>query len=70
MKTVLLVEDSPDDVFFVERAWKKAEISHALRVAMEGGEEVGLHALHPFQQIAFRGVDLRVERLLLSQTPA
>lgn len=40
MKTVLLVEDSPDDVFFVERAWKKAEISHTLRVAKDGREAI------------------------------
>ena len=36
--TILLVEDSPDDVFFFRRALKKACITNPLQVAIDGQE--------------------------------
>ncbi|HWD19369.1 MAG TPA: response regulator [Verrucomicrobiae bacterium] len=38
--TILLVEDSPDDVFFFRRAVKKAEISADTQVASDGLEAI------------------------------
>lgn len=35
-KIILLVEDSPDDVFFMKRALKLAGVTHALEVAEDG----------------------------------
>jgi CheY-like chemotaxis protein len=37
---ILLVEDDPDDVFFIENAFKKAGMTDALRVARDGEEAV------------------------------
>ena len=34
--TILLVEDSPDDVFFLQRAFKRAEIKNPIQVAADG----------------------------------
>ena len=34
--TILLVEDSPDDVFFMKRALKLAGVEHSLQVAQDG----------------------------------
>jgi CheY-like chemotaxis protein len=36
MSTILLVEDSPDDVFFMKRALKQAGVTHSLQVAHDG----------------------------------
>ena len=36
MKTVLLVEDTEDDVFFLKRALKEAQWQHPLRVVTDG----------------------------------
>jgi CheY-like chemotaxis protein len=36
MSTILLVEDSPDDVFFMQRALKHAGVTQALQVAEHG----------------------------------
>jgi CheY-like chemotaxis protein len=36
MKTILVVEDTEDDVFFLLRALKAAEISHPVQVATDG----------------------------------
>ena len=36
MKSVLLVEDDPADVFMMERAWKKAEFQTPLHVVNDG----------------------------------
>ncbi len=37
---ILLVEDDPDDVFFLQEAFKKADMAGALRVARDGEEAV------------------------------
>ena len=37
-RTVLLVEDDESDVLFLKRAFRKAELSHRLEVAMNGRE--------------------------------
>lgn len=39
-RTLLLVEDSPDDVFFMKRALQSAEVTHALQVAVTGEEAI------------------------------
>ena len=39
-KIVLLVEDNPDDVLFMERAFAKAEMSCPLKVARDGRQAV------------------------------
>jgi CheY-like chemotaxis protein len=36
METVLLVEDNPDDIFFVKRAFKANRIAHPLQVVEDG----------------------------------
>jgi CheY-like chemotaxis protein len=36
MKTLLLVEDTEDDVFFLRRALKEAQIDHPLQVVTDG----------------------------------
>ena len=35
-RTVLLVEDSEDDVFFMRLAWEKAGVSNPLQVVQDG----------------------------------
>ncbi len=37
---ILLVEDSPDDVFFMRYALKKAQLEHPLHVATDGEEAI------------------------------
>jgi CheY-like chemotaxis protein len=34
--SILLVEDSADDVFFMQRAWRNAGIAHSLNVVTDG----------------------------------
>ena len=38
--TILLVEDNPDDVFFMQRAFKTAELTNPLHVAEDGQEAI------------------------------
>jgi DNA-binding response OmpR family regulator len=38
---ILLVEDSPDDVFFLQRAFKRAEIKAPLQVVKDGQQALG-----------------------------
>jgi CheY-like chemotaxis protein len=38
--TILLVEDNPDDVFFMQRACKSAGLTNPLQVATDGQEAV------------------------------
>lgn len=38
--TILLVEDNPDDVFFMQRAFKAAAIENPLQVAVDGQEAI------------------------------
>jgi CheY-like chemotaxis protein len=40
MKTILLVEDNEDDVYFMKRAWAKAQVMHDLHVVEDGNEAV------------------------------
>jgi len=40
-RTILLVEDSPDDVFFLQRAFKRAEVKNALQVVKDGQQALG-----------------------------
>lgn len=67
--TVLLVEDDPDDVFFLRDAFKKAGMPDALRVVRDGEEAVayllGLAAyadrtLHPLPALVL--LDLKLPR--------
>jgi CheY-like chemotaxis protein len=39
-KSILLVEDNPDDIFFMEYALKKAEVHAPLRVVRDGQEAI------------------------------
>jgi CheY-like chemotaxis protein len=66
---ILLVEDDPDDVFFMEQAFKKNGESDALRVVRDGEEAVsylqgeGAHAdrsLHPMPSLIL--LDLKLPR--------
>ena len=38
--TILLVEDNPDDVFFMQRAFKATAIENPLQVAVDGQEAI------------------------------
>lgn len=67
--TVLLVEDDPDDVFFLRDAFKKTGMQDALRVVRDGEEAVayllGLAAyadrtLHPLPALVL--LDLKLPR--------
>jgi CheY-like chemotaxis protein len=40
IETILLVEDNPDDVLLIKRAFKKAGLGHSLQVATHGEEAV------------------------------
>jgi CheY-like chemotaxis protein len=40
MKPVLLVEDSPDDIFIMERAWQKVEFVSPLIVVNDGQQAI------------------------------
>lgn len=66
---ILLVEDDPDDVFFLEEAFKRAGLACALRVARDGEEAVayllgqGAYAdrrLHPLPALVL--LDLKLPR--------
>lgn len=39
-RTILLVEDNPDDVFIFKRAWTQAEIRNPLQVVSDGQQAV------------------------------
>ena len=39
-ETVLLAEDSDDDVFFMRRAWKSAEVTNPLQVVRDGQQAI------------------------------
>src|SRR5213083_1355223 len=39
-QTILLVEDDADEVFLIERAFRKAQLSRPLRVARDGQEAI------------------------------
>lgn len=41
-KPILIVEDTPDDVFFLQRAFKKAEIGAPIKVAEDGKRAIEL----------------------------
>jgi CheY-like chemotaxis protein len=41
VKTVLLVEDNPDDVFLMRRVFKKAQIKAQLLVVTDGKQAIG-----------------------------
>ncbi len=36
MKSILLVEDSPEDVFFLQRAFKKSGVTNPVQIAEDG----------------------------------
>ena len=40
MKVILLVEDNPDDVFFMQRAWKAGGLQNPLHVAEDGDQAI------------------------------
>jgi len=65
--TILLIEDSPDDVFFMRRALKKAQINLPLQVAVDGQQALDYLAgagkysartLHPLPSLIF--LDLKL----------
>jgi CheY-like chemotaxis protein len=67
VKTVLLVEDNPDDVFLMQRAFKKARITARLMVVTDGKQAVsylegtGEHdnrQLYPLPELVF--LDLKL----------
>jgi DNA-binding response OmpR family regulator len=43
-RAILLVEDDPNDVFFFQRAMKKAQVTNELLVAQDGQEAINLLA--------------------------
>lgn len=66
---ILLVEDDPDDVFFLTEAFKKAQMIETLRVVRDGEEAIayllgqGAHAdrrLHPIPSLVL--LDLKLPR--------
>ena len=66
---VLLVEDDPDDVFFLQEAFEKAGMAGALRVARDGEEAVAYlmgsaayadRKLHPLPSLVL--LDLKLPR--------
>ena len=68
-ETILLVEDNPDDVLLIKRAFKKAGLPHALRVASHGEDAVDYLAgdggyadreKHPFPSLML--LDLQLPR--------
>ena len=68
-ETILLVEDNPDDVLLIRRAFKKAGLPHALQIATHGEEAVdylaggGSYAdrdKHPFPALVL--LDLQLPR--------
>jgi CheY-like chemotaxis protein len=69
LETILLVEDNPDDVLLLKRAFKKAGLPHALQIASHGEEAVdylagdGRYAdrdKHPFPALML--LDLQLPR--------
>ena len=69
MKTVLLVEDSPDDAFMMKNACKNADVAHSLihledgAIAMDYLAGKGAYAdrtLHPLPDLMF--LDIRMPR--------
>lgn len=68
-QTILLVEDNPDDVLLLQRAFKKAGLSHSLQVVSHGEEAVDYlaggggfadRAQHPFPALML--LDLQIPR--------
>ncbi len=69
MKTVLLVDDNEDDVFFMKMACQRTGIPHAFYVVMDGDAAVhylagtGIYAdrtLHPLPDLVF--LDLKLPK--------
>ena len=69
LETILLVEDNPDDVLLLKRAFKKAGLPHSLQIASHGEEAVdylagdGRYAdrdKHPFPALML--LDLQLPR--------
>ena len=69
LETILLVEDNPDDVLLLKRAFKKAGLPHALQIASHGEEALdylagdGRYAdrdKHPFPALML--LDLQLPR--------
>src|SRR5689334_10022694 len=67
MKTVLLVEDSEDDIFFMKKACEKSPINHHLDVVRDGDEAIEYLAAsgpyakkeyHPIPDLVFLDVKL------------
>lgn len=68
-ETILLVEDNPDDVLLIKRAFKKAGLPHSLQIASHGEEAVDYLAgdggyadreKHPFPALLL--LDLQLPR--------
>ncbi|HMJ89412.1 MAG TPA: response regulator [Candidatus Acidoferrum sp.] len=64
---ILLVEDNEDDIFFMQRAFEKAELTNPLHVIMDGHEAINYldgrggfadRAAHPFPDFIF--LDLKL----------
>ena len=48
MKTILQVEDDPNDVFFLQQAMKKAGLANPIQVAGDGQEAIDLQGVGKF----------------------
>ena len=69
-KTILLVEDSEDDIFFFKRAMKRAGANYPMRVVMDGEEAVDYlcgkgtfaeRSQHPLPDLIF--LDIQMPRM-------
>jgi len=67
MRTVLLVEDNDDDIFFIKRACQRSGVSHTLSVVRDGDAAInylsgsGQYAdrhLHPLPDLIFLDIQL------------
>src|SRR5580692_1650720 len=67
MKTILVVEDSQDDLLLMKMACKRSGIDHDLRVATDGQAAISYlsgaarytsRADHPFPQLVFLDINL------------
>lgn len=60
----ILVEENEDDILFLQRAWKKCEIPHSLRVAPGGKSAIGF--LEEWERSRERGQKTRTPVVLVN----
>ncbi|MFC4455342.1 response regulator [Deinococcus sonorensis] len=61
MKQVLLIEDNPDDVLFIQRAFRALEGQHTLQVAHDGEQALRALSGDPMPDLVL--LDLKLPRL-------